>query len=173
LNAFPNETFDLISIDPLRDHTAGHNNLYSEEALKIYQSHLTPSGVLCAWMDEFHTIPFTTAQVFPYVDQFRNEFMVASNQTIAYHKNYMSQAAQSYANVTGEIYGPDRNISLEVDSSFSHFLRDQDEILKEEKGSQILRDMDPWLEYYFFVRPMREEIHRDPDLILDFKDRIR
>jgi hypothetical protein len=29
------------------------------------------------------------------------------------------------------------------------------------------------LEYYFFASPVKEEIHRDPDLILDFKDRIR
>ncbi|HET6823215.1 MAG TPA: fused MFS/spermidine synthase, partial [Anaerolineales bacterium] len=39
LNASPNEKFDLISIDPLRVHTAGHNNLYSEEALNIYKEH--------------------------------------------------------------------------------------------------------------------------------------
>src|SRR3970282_291896 len=56
LNAAPGETFDLIAIDPLREHTAGHNNLYSEEALKIYQSHLTPNGVLCAWMRDFNII---------------------------------------------------------------------------------------------------------------------
>ena len=30
LNASPDEKFDLIAIDPLREHTAGHNNLYSE-----------------------------------------------------------------------------------------------------------------------------------------------
>jgi spermidine synthase len=171
LNALPDEKFDLISIDPLRDHTAGHNNLYSEEAMKIYQSHLTPGGVLCAWMDEFHTIPYTTAQVFPYVDQFRNEFMVASNQPIAYHTNYMSQAAQSYATLTGAIYGS--SLTLDVNASLEPFLRDQDEILKEERDIPILRDMEPWLEYYFFRRPMDKKIQSNPDVILNFENRIQ
>jgi spermidine synthase len=171
LNAFPNEKFDLISIDPLRDHTAGHNNLYSEEALRIYQSHLTPNGVLCAWMDEFHTIPYTTAQVFPYVDQFRNEFMVASNQPIAYYKNYMSQAAQSYADLTGEIYGS--KLTLDVDASFKTFLRDQGQILNEEQDHQTLRDMDPWLEYYLFRMPAGQRIERTPGVILNFENRIQ
>lgn len=171
LNAFPNEKFDLISIDPLRAHTAGHNNLHSEEALKIYQSHLTPNGVLCAWMDEFHTIPYTTAQVFPYVDQFRNEFMVASNQPIAYHRDYMTQAAQRYANLTGEVYGS--TLTLDVDSSFKPFLRDQGEILKEENDRPILRDMAPWLEYYFFRVPASKRIERNPDVILNFEKRIQ
>jgi predicted membrane-bound spermidine synthase len=170
LNAFPNEKFDLISIDPLRAHTAGHNNLYSEEALKIYQSHLTPGGVLCAWMDEFHTIPHTTAQVFPYVDQFRNEFMVASIQPIAYYKSYMSQAAQSYANLTGEIYSS--MLTLVVDASLKTFVRDQTEILKEESNTQILRDTDPWLEYYFFRMPSGRRIQRNPDVIMNFENRI-
>lgn len=171
LNAFPDEEFDLISIDPLRDHTAGHNNLYSEEALKIYQSHLTSNGVLCAWMDEFHTIPYTTAQVFPYVDQFRNEFMVASNQPIAYRKDYMNGAAQRYADLTGEIYGA--RLTLDVDASFKPFVRDQNEILKAEKDRQILRDMDPWLEYYFFRMPTGRRIERNPEVMLNFENRIQ
>jgi hypothetical protein len=170
LNAFPDEKFDLISIDPLRDHTAGHNNLYSEEALQIYQSHLTPNGVLCAWMDEFHTIPYTTARVFPYVDQFRNEFMVASNQPIVYHKEYMNQASRGYATLTRELYGAP--LTLDVDASFKPFLRDQGEILKEEEGRPILRDMAPWLEYYFFQMPSGRRIERNPEVILNFENRI-
>jgi len=171
LNAFPQEKFDLISIDPLRDHTAGHNNLYSEEALNIYQSHLTPDGVLCTWMDEFHIIPNTMAQVFPYVDQFENEFMIASNQPITYQTDYMAQAAGNYANLTGEIYGPDGKVALDALSS-KIFLRDQDQILTDEKHRQTLRDMDPWLEYYFFVTPKKEEIHSSPDAIMNFEGRI-
>jgi hypothetical protein len=106
LNRFPDEMFDLISIDALREHTAGHNNLYSEEALKIYQSHLTPNGVLCAWMSNFHVIPYTAAQVFPYVDQFQNEFVVAGNNPIVYHTDYMDVAAGSYAGLTAELTVP-------------------------------------------------------------------
>jgi predicted membrane-bound spermidine synthase len=172
LNAFPDEKFDLISIDPLRDHTAGHNNLYSGEALKIYQRHLSPSGVLCAWMDEFHTIPYTAAQVFPYVDQFRNEFMVASNQPISYRREYMEQAATNYADLTREIYGSNRSVTLDVAASFKPFLRDQNEILKEEANRPILRDMDPWLEYYFFRMPTGRKFKHNPEVILNFENRI-
>jgi predicted membrane-bound spermidine synthase len=100
LNAFPDEKFDLISIDPLRGHTAGHNNLYSEEALNIYRDHLIPNGVLCAWMDEFHVIPQTVAQVFPFVDQYENAFMVAGSQPIHYATEYMRQVAASYMELT-------------------------------------------------------------------------
>jgi len=173
LNAFPNETFDLISIDPLREHTAGHNNLYSEEALKIYQRHLTPNGVLCAWMHDFHVIPYTLAQVFPYVDQFENEFTVAGNQPLTYHAEYMHQAAASYADLTEDLYGSAGRLSLATVSALSPFLRDRDQILQDEIHKHILRDMDPWLEYYLFVKPVKEEIHRNPDVIVNFESRIR
>ncbi|RPI88790.1 MAG: hypothetical protein EHM40_22105, partial [Chloroflexi bacterium] len=173
LNAFPNEMFDLISIDPLREHTAGHNNLYSEEALKIYGSHLTPHGVLCAWMANFHNIPYTAARVFPYVDQFENEFVVAGNQPMVYHTDYMDQAALSYASLTEEIYGPAGRVSLATSSALKFFLRDQDQILQDEAHKKSLRDMDPWLEYYLFAKPLKEEIHRNPDVIANFEKRVR
>jgi spermidine synthase len=173
LNAFPDETFDLISIDPLRVHTAGHNNLYSEEALKIYRDHLTPNGALCAWMDEFHVIPHTMAKVFPYVDQYRNEFMVASSQPIIYQTKYMSRAAASYATLTEEMYGSSGTIKLDPQAGFQFFQRDQSQILNDERHRPILRDMDPWLEYYFFAMPTRERIQSDPDVKAKFESRIQ
>lgn len=125
LNVSPDEKFDLISIDPLRVHTAGHNNLYSEEALNIYKDHLTPNGVLCAWMDEFHVIPHTVAQVFPYVDQYRNETMVASSQPIVYQTEYMERVATDYAELTQELYGSTGSIELDHLAGFEFFQRDQ------------------------------------------------
>jgi predicted membrane-bound spermidine synthase len=173
LNSFPDETFDLISIDPLRVHTAGHNNLYSEEALKIYRDHLTPNGILCAWMDEHHAIPHTTAQVFPYVDQYRNELMVASNRPIVYQTEYMGRVAASYADLTGELYGPTVSIHLDPLKGFGFFQRDQSQILSDERHRPILRDMNPRLEYYFFVKPVDERIKRDPAVLVKFKNRIQ
>jgi predicted membrane-bound spermidine synthase len=172
LNAHPEEKFDLISIDPLRNHTAGHNNLYSTEALDIYRKHLTPNGVLCAWMDEFHIIPHTVAQVFPHVDQFANDILVAGNNPIAYHRAYMDGAAQGYASLTQELYGPNGAIHLNARSALDHFLRDQSQILEDEKQKQILRDLNPWLEYYLFVKPSRVEIQRNQDVISNFNNRI-
>ena len=173
LYAFPDEKFDLISIDPLRVHTAGHNNLYSEEALSIYRNHLTPNGVLCAWMDEFHVIPHTVAQVFPYVDQYRNEFMVASSQPILYQTDYMEQVAASYAELTGELYGQPGRVPLDPRTGFKFFQRDQSQILIEERDRPTLRDMDPWLEYYFFAMPINERIKVDPDAKTNLESRIR
>jgi hypothetical protein len=139
-----------ISIDPLRVHTAVHNNMHSAEALSIYRSHLTPNGVLCAWMDEFHVIPHTLAQVFPYVDQYRKELMVARSQPIFYQTEYMERVA-----------------------GFRFFQRDQSQILREEQHRPILRDTDPWLEYYFLATPTRARIKVDPDVEADFESRIR
>lgn len=173
LNAFPDERFDLISIDPLRVHTAGHNNLYSEEALKIYQKHLTPNGVLCAWMDEFHVIPHTVARVFPYVDQYRNGLMVAGNHPILYQTEYMDRMAARYAALTGELYGSAGTIHLDPLTGLQFFQRDQSQILNDEKHRPILRDMDPRLEYYFFTMPTRERITSDPDVKVNFESRIR
>ena len=173
LNAFPQEKFDLISIDPLRVHTAGHNNLYSEEALSIYRSHLTPNGALCAWMDEFHVIPHTMAQVFPYVDQYRNEFMVASSQTILYQAEYMDEVAARYADLTGEVYGPTGRVQLDHQTGVHFFQRDQSQILRDEEHRPILRDMEPWLEYYFFALPTRGRIQVDAGVKADFESRIR
>ena len=173
LNAFSNEKFDLISIDPLRDHTAGHNNLYSEEALNLYRDHLTPNGVLCAWMDEFHIIPHTVARVFPYVDQFENEFMIAGNNPIAYDVDYMDRSARHYTTLTEDVYGTTGRVRLNARSTLELFLRDQSQILTDEKDKQVLRDMTPWLEYYLFVNPVREEIQRNTDVITKFESRIR
>jgi hypothetical protein len=147
--------------------------LYSEEALKIYQGHLTPSGVLCAWMSNFHAIPYTVAQVFPYVDQFENEFVVAGNQPIDYHIDYMDRAAKSYASLTEEIYGPDGRVGLNTSSALDFFLRDREQILKDETHKQTLRDMKPWLEYYLFLSPVKKEIHRNPDVIAGFEARVQ
>jgi hypothetical protein len=83
----------------------------------------------------------------------------------------MRQAVQSYAKLTHETYGSP--LTLDVDASLKPFLRDQSEILKEEKDLQILRDMDPWLEYYFFRMPMHRRIQINPDVILNFENRIR
>lgn len=173
LNASPQEKFDLISIDPLRVHTAGHNNLYSEEALNIYRRHLTPTGALCAWMDEFHVIPHTLAQVFPYVDQFRNEFMVASSQPILYRAEYMDAVAARYADLTDELYGSRGRVHLDHQKGVRFFQRDQSQILREEGHRPILRDMDPWLEYYFFALPTKGRIKVDPGVKADFESRIR
>ena len=173
LNAFPDERFDLISIDPLRVHTAGHNNLYSEEALEIYRDHLMPNGVLCAWMDEFHVIPHTVARVFPYVDQYRHSLLVASSQPIFYYTEYMQRLAASYAALTDELYGSTRTINLDPLTGFQFFQRDQSQILDDEKDKPVLRDMTPWLEYYFFSMPVIEQIKSDPDVKANFESRIR
>ncbi len=173
LNAFPNEKFDLISIDPLREHTAGHNNLYSEEALKIYRNHLTPNGVLCAWMRETHIVPHTLAKVFPYADQFQAEFMVASNNPIIYHTDYMDQAATGYAALTGQLYGPDLEVRLSPSFILNSFLRDQNQIRSDEKDSQVLTDLHPWLEYYLLTSPLNSDIQVKPDQVTLFKSRVQ
>ena len=61
--------------------------------MQLYLRHLRPGGVLCAWTDEGHIIPNTLAQVFPYVDQFRNENLVASNSPMEPRRLEKSRAS--------------------------------------------------------------------------------
>jgi spermidine synthase len=174
LNANPNEKFDLIAIDPLREHTAGHNNLHSVEAMEIYQNHLAPDGVLCIWMQERRIVPRTTTEVFPFVDQFlATEFMVASNKPIHYDMEYMQQATASYRSLTANLYGADGSVNLSADSVMNTFLRDQDKILETETGMPILRDLNPRLEYYLFVAPIPRGIEAAPEQVEAFKNRIQ
>ena len=172
LNAFPDEKFDLISIDPLREHTAGHNNLYSKQALELYRSHLTENGILCAWMAERHIIPHTVAQVFPYADQFGNEYMIASNSPINYDTTYMEKVSADYSNLARDIYGSGFTAIPEFEHNLSFFLRDQSQILREEANTPILNDSHPILEYFLFRRPYRREITPFPEGLLEFQRRV-
>jgi SAM-dependent methyltransferase len=154
LNRYPQKKFDLISIDPLYQHTAGHNNLYSEEAMQIYLDHLSPGGVLCAWIDEYHVIPHTVARVFPYVDKFRNELLVASNQSIHYSKPYMDEATFYYKELVGQIYEDDLPDYPSTDKALSRLGADRNKILEVEKSTPYLIDLKPRLEYYLLRKPI-------------------
>ena len=173
LNAYPDKKFDLISIDPLYEYTTGSNNLYSIEAFKIYESHLAPNGVLCAWTNEKHVIPYTMAQVFPHIDQFGNQFMVASNSPIHYDRNYMDQATADYSILAQSVFGDSIKTLPSSNYVLSQFQRSRDRILVDEKHTQILHDKTPWLEYYYFSSPIIREIITKPQDRLDFEDRIK
>jgi spermidine synthase len=150
LYANPQEKFDLIFADPLRWHSTGHNNLYSMEMMELYQSHLTENGTFCAYLDEFHTIPLTIAQVFPQVDQFDIQTIIASSQKITYDLSYMQTVANQYFSSTGNGLAPYR--------LFASYVRDRDQILLEETKALILTDLQPSLEYYFLNAPIRTPI---------------
>lgn len=150
LYANPDQKFDLIFADPLRWHSAGHNNLYSIEMMELYQSHLTENGIFCAYVDERHAIPLTAASVFPEVDQFDIATMVAGNQEIQYDMPYLEAVSQRYLSNTGNSLAPHR--------LFASYVRDRSQILSEETNSPILTDLHPGLEYYFLNAPVRTRI---------------
>jgi predicted membrane-bound spermidine synthase len=155
LNAFPGERFDLIAIDPLREHTAGHNNLYSEEAMKIYLEHLSPGGVLCAWMREDRLIPHTIVRVFPYADQFANELVIASNAPLSYNSDYMDVIASDYKTFVDGLYDNGLPAYPVTELALSGLLADQDDLLESEKNTPYLTDLKPWLEYYLLRKPFK------------------
>ncbi|MGD8403472.1 MAG: fused MFS/spermidine synthase [Anaerolineales bacterium] len=156
LNANPDETFDLITIDPLREHTAGHNNLYSEQAMQLYLEHLTPGGVLCAWTKDDRIVPHTIARVFPYADHFKIELVVASNAPITYNRDYMDEIANDYEDFIDRLYvnGLPGGYPT-TEKALSGLTRDQDDILKDERDTPYLTDLKPWLEYYLLRKPIR------------------
>jgi predicted membrane-bound spermidine synthase len=150
LYANPDEKFDLIFADPLRWHSAGHNNLYSVEMMQLYQSHLTDEGSFCAYVDERHAIPLTAASVFPHVDQFDLGALVASNAELHYDLAYMDSVARHYSSQTGNPLGPH--------GLFASYVRDRNQILAEETKTPVLTDLKPGLEYYFLNAPIRTRI---------------
>ena len=155
LNANPNVKFDLITIDPLREHTAGHNNLYSDEAMQIYLEHLSPGGVLCAWMKEDRIIPHTIARVFPYADQYLNELVIASNAPIAYNTDYMENIANDYRTFVDQLYVNGLPGYPTTEKALSGLIRNQNDILAAEKDTPYLTDLKPWLEYYLLRKPVK------------------
>ena len=155
LNASPNEKFDLITIDPLREHTAGHNNLYSEEAMRLYLEHLSPGGVLCAWMKEDRIIPNTIARVFPYADQYTNELVIASNAPISYNQDYMGSVASDYKTFVDKLYVNGLPAYPSTEAALSGLIANQDDILEAEKNTPYLTDLKPWLEYYLLRKPIK------------------
>ena len=155
LNAFPDEKFDLITIDPLREHTAGHNNLYSEEALGIYLDHLNPGGVLCAWMREDRIVPHTIVRVFPFADQYFNELVIASNAPISYNRAYMDEVSADYRNLVNQVFTDGLPSYPSTASALSGRYADQDDILEAEKDTPYLSDLKPWLEYYLLRKPIK------------------
>jgi spermidine synthase len=69
------DRYDMIIIDPQSTSSAGSNNLYSADAVRLYQKHLASEGVLCAWTNEFSLMPVTFAYVFPFVDRVHSELV--------------------------------------------------------------------------------------------------
>jgi hypothetical protein len=160
LYANPGEIFDMIFIDPLYSFTAGHNNLYSVEALQLYRSHLIKSGIFCGWMNERHTIPKTTASVFPYSDEFR-DWMVAGNEPIRYDPAYMKKGLDAYLTNGDGVYSTGFSTSLQTDEIFNIFIGDRECIMNDAIKPPILTDMNPWLEYYFFREPYDKRLRCD------------
>ena len=155
LNASPDERFDLIAIDPLREHFAGHNNLYSEEALQLYLDHLNPGGVLCAWMKEDRIVPHTMARVFPYTDLYLNELMIGSNAPLSYNPAYMDSIASDYRTFVDQLYVHGLPAYPSTDAALAGLIANQDDILEAEKSTPYLTDLKPWLEYYLLRKPIK------------------
>jgi predicted membrane-bound spermidine synthase len=155
LNAFPDEQFDLIAIDPLREHFAGHNNLYSQEAMQLYLDHLIPGGVLCAWMLEDRIVPHTIARVFPYADRFSNELTIASNAPITYNQDYMDDLASDYKAFVDKLYADGLPDYPTTEAALFGLIGDQDDILGAEQNTPYLTDLKPWLEYYLLRTPLK------------------
>jgi len=152
LYSHPDEKYDLISIDPLRNYTSGHDSLYSVEAQELYRGHLTDRGIFCEWHDENYIVPNTTAQVFPVVDTFRT-FSVAGQSEIRYDVGYMDEIVTGYLETQGDRLQSDAGEHLQTNKVLLAFVRDRSATLQEETDTPILTDLTPWLEYYLLRAP--------------------
>jgi spermidine synthase len=152
LYANPDEKFDMIFIDPLWSFTAGHNNLYSQEAVRLYRDRLSENGVFCAWVNEAHFIPKTAATVFPYSDLF-DTYLVNSSQPLEYDADYMTQAYNSYLETQSVYLDATAADTMNPQTILKHGKHGQQKILQAGKRIPALTDLTPWLEYYYFCPP--------------------
>ncbi|MBI5953384.1 MAG: fused MFS/spermidine synthase [Chloroflexi bacterium] len=146
------EKFDMIFIDPLWSFTAGHNNLYSQEALRLYQSHLSENGIFCAWVNESHFIPKTVATIFPYSDSF-GDYLVSADKPIEYDADYMSQTYANYLATQSVHLSPTASETMNPTPILEHQRQNQSRTLRSEKNVPALTDLTPWLEYYYICPP--------------------
>ncbi len=153
LYANPNETFDLIFIDPMWSYQAGHNNLYSEEAITLYQSHLVDSGIFCSWTNEGHFIPKTIASIFDFSDNF-SDFIVSGNSPMNYDVDYMNEVYESFVKSLPEEVRTRSLKMMEPELIVNGRISDRERTLLNNIGVPVLKDMNPWLEY-FFICPTR------------------
>jgi len=172
LHANPEEKFDLIYADPLRWYSAGHNNLYSFEAMQLYQAHLSDNGVFCAYVDQPNVIPKTITGVFPHVDQFRFRTVVASDHPIIYDLVYMQTLATNYAAVADKYINAETAETIQPSKLLAQFSRSHEQVLSDEKSFHFLTDTNPWLEYYLFNMPQRSPVWPKGDTRQKFIDRI-
>jgi spermidine synthase len=172
LHANPGEKFDLIYADPLRWYSAGHNNLYSAEAMQLYKAHLTDNGVFCAYVDQPNVIPKTITAVFPEMDQFRFRTVVASARPIMYDLTYMENLAANYITVAHEYINTKTAETIQPRKLLVQFSRSHEQVLSDEKSFHLLTDTNPWLEYYLFNMPQRRPVWPKGDTHQKFIDRI-
>lgn len=152
LYANPQETFDLIFIDPLWSFTAGHNNLYSQEAMELYKQHLSDNGIFCAWINEGHLIPKTAAAVFPFSDNFI-DYLVNGSQPLQYDTTYMRDAYQNYMETGSSYIVETASESMDPEAVLERLRSDRNKTILQEAETPVLKDLTPWLEYYFFCNP--------------------
>jgi spermidine synthase len=77
LLTYGDQTYDVISVDPIHPFVAGSGNLYSEDFYRIVRSRLNPGGIFCQWMplgvvspEAFDTMLATLRSVFPHLALF-------------------------------------------------------------------------------------------------------
>lgn len=172
LHANPEETFDLIYADPLRWYSAGHNNLYSFEAMQLYQKHLSANGVFCAYVDQPNVIPKTIHSAFSHIDQFRFRTVVASGNPIHYDLSYMQALAENYNAVASQYLSAQTIETIQPRNLLAQFSRSHEQVSKDEQHFEVLTDTYPWLEYYLFNMPQRRPVWPKGDSRPQFVQRI-
>lgn len=152
LYANPQEKFDMIFIDPLWSFTAGHNSLYSQEAMRLYREHLTEKGIFCAWINERQFIPHTATTVFAHMDFFP-DYLVNSDQPIQYDLSYLSQASQSFLETSSAFLTASATDELNPRVILERLRKGWRNASAFKHTPPPLTDMTPWLEYYYFCPP--------------------
>jgi spermidine synthase len=142
------EKFDAILIDPLRSTTSFSNNLYSVQFFELVKNHLAPGGLFMVWTDEFHILPKTICQVFPYVKKYFC-FCVASNDKLQQDSAFKFNMIERFPEFKSTL--------LEIDSAHSTFVT-REGVLENEKNYPINEDYKPRCEYFIGLEFIKRKL---------------
>ena len=134
--------------------------------------HLSEGGIFCPFVDQSHALPLTIATIFPYVDQFGFDALVAGRREIHYDLAYMSTVRDEFLAATGAELKPGTSSALEIQAIISKYRRPRDQILADERRTAILSDMRPALEFYFLNRPDRRPVFPKDQALASFAKRL-
>jgi spermidine synthase len=170
------ERYDVVIVDPPPPpHAPGSSLLYSREFYEIVKRHLRDDGILQMWFPEFDSNPATTASVtkairesFSYVRVFRSldaygiHFLASSKPLSLASGSILANRLPQPAAMDFVEWGP----KASQEEQFQEVLSQEislDDLVSRDMRAPVLRDDQPFNEYYLLRNMFRTHQHANLD----------